>query len=78
MVNHIDDSKERPETAVSDNSRAKGAESGEATVTKGISHAVNKTTAKDLAKKKAKRRASKHTRLSSAINRASDKGDAER
>ena len=81
MVNHIDDSRERPETAVSDNSGNKGEEPGRAIAEKGKGHAEHDTTSRDLAKgknKKKHRRDPKHTRLSSAINRAADKGDAER
>ena len=71
MVNHIDDSRERPETAVSDNSGNKGKTPGEAMADKGIGSGIQN-------KKKKHRRDPKHTRLSSAINRAADKGDAER
>ena len=74
-----DDSRERPETAVSDNSSNKGEEPGRAIAEKGKGHAVHNTTSKDLADDdKKKSRDPKHTRLSSAINRAADKGDAER
>ncbi|MXY46016.1 MAG: hypothetical protein F4Y44_03325 [Chloroflexi bacterium] len=71
MVNHIDDSKERPETAISDDSRNKGKTPSEAMADKGIGSGIQN-------KKRKHRRDPKHTRLNSATNRAADKGDAER
>ena len=49
MVNHIDDSRERPEKAVSDDSDGHGQEPGRAIAEKGKGHAEHDTTSKDLA-----------------------------
>ena len=49
MVNHIDDSRERPESAVSDDSGGHGQEPGRAIAEKGKGHAEHDTTSKDLA-----------------------------
>lgn len=67
-----DESRERPEQAVTNNSSNKGKTVDEAMAdTAGGSALHNK-------KKKKIRRDPKHTRLTSATNRAADKGDAER
>jgi len=80
-----DDSRERPESAVTDDSGNRGQEPDKALAEKGRGHAEHETTSGDLAddkdadkKKKKHRRDPGHTRLSSATNRAAEKGDAER
>ncbi len=72
MPHHIDESRERPEQAVTDNSGNRGKTPDDAARDKGIGHSVHK------AKEKKHRRDPKHTRLTSATDRAADKGDAER
>ena len=49
MVNHIDDSRERPESAVTDYSGDKGEEPGRAIAEKGKGHAEHGTTSGDIA-----------------------------
>ena len=72
MPHHIDESRERPEQAVTNNSDSKGKTVDEAMADTARGSAFHNK------KKKKSRRDPKHTRLISATNRAADKGDAER
>ena len=80
-----DESRERPETAVTDTDRERGgkladdpAQSNAGKTVARASVAAGDRARQNAPKKKKYKRDKEHTRLKSAINRAADKGDAER